>query len=185
MKIELPEKEIMDFYYSSLAYVFILTERDAQGDLWTLDGPGMYVHYWGRGEYFQARAMEVAGYLDIARQTVEHAFRLQKDDGEWDWPAISGWPAWDSFGGEAGSVWDYYRFSGDRAWLERAYPYLTAAAHWINYHREETELPADAPPGAESDQAADSVELQGRAESTTAAGRKALLVGLTAVGLWR
>jgi len=149
MRIDLPEKEIVDFYDSSLAYVFILTERDAQGDLRTLDGPGVYVHYWGRGEYFQARAMEVAGYLDIARQTVEHSFRLQKDDGEWDWPAISGWPAWDSIGGNAGSVWDYYRFSRDRAWLERAYPHLLAAARWIGYHREETELPPDAPAGAE------------------------------------
>ncbi|HXW14815.1 MAG TPA: hypothetical protein VEN79_09925 [Terriglobia bacterium] len=149
MKIDLPEKELADFYYSSLAYVFVLTERDAQGDLWTLDGPGMYVHYWGRGEYFQARAMEVAGYLDIARQTVEHSLRLQRDDGEWDWPAISGWPAWDSIGGNAGSVWDCYRFSRDRAWLERAYPPLLAAARWIDYHREETELPANTPPGAQ------------------------------------
>ncbi|MGH9445364.1 MAG: hypothetical protein ACRD3O_06535 [Terriglobia bacterium] len=149
MKINLPEKEIDDFYDSSLAYVFILTERDSHGDLWTLDGPAEYVHYWGRGEYFQARAMENAGYLDIARQTVEHAFRLQKDDGEWDWPAISGWPAWDNAGGEAASVWDYYLFSRDNDWLRRAYPHLLALAQWIDYHREETEAPADAPAGAE------------------------------------
>jgi hypothetical protein len=148
-KIDLPEKEIVDFYYSSLAYVLILTERDAQGDLWTLDGPGEYVHYWGRGEYFQARAMEVGGYLDTARETVEHSFRLQKDDGEWDWPAISGWPAWDSIGGNAGSVWDYYLYSRDRTWLERAYPHLLAAARWIAYHREETEVPPHAPRGAQ------------------------------------
>jgi hypothetical protein len=148
IKVELPDRELTDFFYASLAYVVILTERDAHGELWTLDGPGEYVHYWGRGEYFQSRAMEVGGYLEIARRTVEHAFHLQKDDGEWDWPAISGWPAWDNIGGEVGSVWDYYRFSRDRAWLEKAYPHLVAAARWIQLHREETELPADAPPGS-------------------------------------
>jgi hypothetical protein len=147
-QIDLPEHEIQDFYDSSLAYVVILTEHGPEGDLWTLDGPGVYRQYWGRGEYFQARALEVSGHLDIAKATAEHAFSLQNDDGEWDRPVISGWPAWDAIGGEGGTVWDYYCFSRDRAWLERAYPYLQAAARWIGYHREETELPPDAPDGA-------------------------------------
>ena len=55
----------------------------------------MYRQYWGRGEYFQARAMEVAGYLAPARESVEHAFHTINDDGEWDGPPVSGWPAWD------------------------------------------------------------------------------------------
>ncbi len=146
--IELPEREIQDFYDSSLAYVVILTERGPEGDLWTLDGPGVYRQYWGRGEYFQARALEVSGHMDIAKATAEHAFSLEYDDGEWDRPAISGWPAWDAIGGEGGTVWDYYRFTQDRAWLAKAYPYLYSAARWINFHREETELPPNAPPGA-------------------------------------
>ena len=148
MQIELPEREVKDFYDSSLAYVVILTERGPRGDLWALDGPGVYRQYWGRGEYFQARALEVAGHLDIAKATAEHAFSLQYDDGEWDRPVVSGWPAWDAIGGEGGTVWDYYRFTRDRYWLERAYPYLYKAARWITYHREETELPPDAPAGA-------------------------------------
>jgi hypothetical protein len=147
--IELPEGEIKDFYDSSLAYVVILTERGPEGDLWTLDGPGVYRQYWGRGEYFQARALEVSGHMEIAKATAAHAFKLQYDDGEWDRPAISGWPAWDSIGGEGGTVWDYYLFSHDRAWLAKAYPYTYAAARWIEYHREESELPADAPAGAQ------------------------------------
>ena len=148
-KIELPERQILDFYDSSLAYVVILTERGPNGDLWTHDGPGVYRQYWGRGEYFQARALEVAGHMNIAKQTAEHAFALENDDGEWDRPAISGWPAWDAFGGEGGAVWDYYRYSRDRDWLAKASPYLDAAAQWISYHRGETELPPDAPAGAE------------------------------------
>lgn len=147
-QIELPEREIQDFYDSSLAYVVILTERGPEGDLWTLDGPGVYRQYWGRGEYFQARALEVSGHMDIAKATAEHAFILEYDDGEWDRPAISGWPAWDSIGGEGGTVWDYYRYSRDRAWIAKAYPYLYSAARWAGFHREETELPPDAPEGA-------------------------------------
>jgi hypothetical protein len=112
----------------------------------------VYRQYWGRGEYFQARALEVAGLLDPARQTVEHAFHIMNDDGEWDGPPTSGWPAWDNAGGNAGAVWDYYLFSGDKAWLAKAYPYLLRASEWIRDHREETKyegvkgLPAGAVP---------------------------------------
>lgn len=90
-KVEFPQQELSDFYYSSIAYVLILTEYDAQGDLWALDGP-----------------------------------------------PTSGWPAWDNAGGNAGAVWDYYLYSGDKKWLVGAYPYLLRSAKWIRDHREET-----------------------------------------------
>ena len=149
-KVEFPQKDLNDFYYSSIAYVLILTEYDARGDLWALDGPAVYRQYWGRGEYFQARAMEVAGFLEPARESVEHAFHIMTDDGEWDGPPASGWPAWDNAGGNAAAVWDYYLYSRDRKWLEQAYPYLLRASKWIRDHREETTLEGvkDVPSGA-------------------------------------
>lgn len=150
-QIEFPQRQLSDFYDSSIAYVLILTEYDKQGDLWTLDGPAVYRQYWGRGEYFQARALEVAGFLSPARQSVEHAFRLINDDGEWDFPPVSGWPAWDNMGGNAGAVWQYYLFSHDKQWLARAYPDLLRVSEWIRYHREESTLVgvAGVPLGAE------------------------------------
>ena len=146
-QIRLParEKELSDFYQASVAYIVMLTERDEKGQLWTLDGPAEYREFWGRGEYFQARSIEFAGYLPIALETVKHTFSLQKPDGEWDWPVTSGWPAWDNIGGNAGSVWNYYLLTRDRAWLESSYPHLAAAAEWINLHREESMVPEDAP----------------------------------------
>jgi len=145
--IELPEqeKELADFYQASVAYILMLTERDENGELWTLDGPAEYREFWGRGEYFQARSIEFAGYLPIALETVKHTFGLQRKDGEWDWPVTSGWPAWDNIGGNAASVWGYYLLTRDKDWLSSSYPHLAAAADWINLHREETMLPADAP----------------------------------------
>ncbi|MGA7339981.1 MAG: hypothetical protein WBE72_18250 [Terracidiphilus sp.] len=149
-QIELParERELSDFYQASVAYILMLTERDENGELWTLDGPAEYREFWGRGEYFQARSIEFAGYLPIALDTVEHTFGLQKDDGEWDWPVTSGWPAWDNIGGNAATVWDYYRLTRDREWLRSAYPHLAAAADWINLHRQESMTPDDAPEAA-------------------------------------
>jgi hypothetical protein len=149
-KVEFPQKELTDFYYSSIAYVLILTEYDAHGDLWALDGPAVYRQYWGRGEYFQARAMEVAGFMQPARESIEHAFHEINDDGEWDFPPTSGWPAWDNSGGNAAAVWDYYLFSRDKQWLARAYPYLLRSAEWIRDHREESTLEGvdDVPLGA-------------------------------------
>lgn len=148
--IDYPQRELNDFYYSSIAYVLILTEYDSAGDLWTLDGPAVYRQYWGRGEYFQARALEVAGFLSPARESVEHAFHIMNDDGEWDGPPTSGWPAWDNAGGNAAAVWDYYLYTGDKAWLAKAYPYLVRAAEWIRAHREESTLEdrKDLPVGA-------------------------------------
>ena len=149
LQIDLPEKELTDFFYSSLAYVLILSEYDAAHDLWLLDGPGGYRQFWGRGEYFQARALDLTDHLDLARQSVEHALHIQMDDGEWDGPPISGWPSWDNIGGNAGAAWDYYLFSRDREWLARIYPHLLAAARWIHYHREETQFEdADIPQAA-------------------------------------
>ena len=110
--------------------------------------PGVYREFWGRGEYFQGRAIEAAGYLDIGKETVRHTLSLQKDDGEWDWPVTSGWPAWDNIGGNAASVWDYYLYSRDRQWLASTYPYLARAADWIRLHREESMVPEDAPAAA-------------------------------------
>ena len=134
------KRNLTDFYYSSIAYVLILTEFDARGDLWALDGPAVYRQYWGRGEYFQARAMEVAGFMTPARVSVEHAFHVINDDGEWDFPPTSGWPAWDNSGGNAAAVWDYYLFSRDKQWLAKAYPDLLQSASWIRDHREESTL---------------------------------------------
>jgi GH15 family glucan-1,4-alpha-glucosidase len=140
VQFELPEKELDDFFYSSLAYVLILTERDNHGDLWVLDGPTGYVQYWGRGEYFQARALEISGHLATAEESIEHAFHIQMSDGEWDGPPIAGWPAWDNMGGNAAAAWDYYLYTRNRQWLAEAYPHLLAAALWIRDHREESEL---------------------------------------------
>ena len=146
-QIDLPqgEKELQDFYQASVAYILMLTERDENGELWTLDGPAIYREFWGRGEYFQARSIEFAGYLSIALDTAKHTFSLQKDDGEWDWPVTSGWPAWDNIGGNSATVWDYYLLTRDKDWLRSSYPHLAAAANWINLHREESMVPEDAP----------------------------------------
>jgi len=139
-RVHFADQQLNDFFDSSIAYVLLLTEYDKNGELWTLDGPAVYRQYWGRGELFQARAMELAGYLNAARESIEHAFRIQMDDGEWDGPPDSGWPAWDNGGGNAGAVWDYYLYTRDSAWLEKAYPYLLSASRWIKAHREETTL---------------------------------------------
>ena len=139
-KIDFPQRELSDFYDSSLAYVLILTEYDARGDLWTLDGPAVYRQYWGRGEYFQARALETGGFLRPARESVEHAFHIMNDDGEWDGPPTSGWPAWDNAGGNVAAAWDYYLFTRDKQWLTEAYPYMVRASEWIRDHREESTL---------------------------------------------
>jgi hypothetical protein len=139
-RVHYAQQELNDFFDSSIAYVLILTEFDAQGDLWAMDGPAVYRQFWGRGEYFQARAMEVAGQMLAAKKSVDHTFHIQIDDGEWDGPPTSGYPAWDNTGGNAAAVWDYYLYSRDKDWLAHAYPYLLKSSEWVKAHREETTI---------------------------------------------
>ena len=183
-RVHYPQQVLNDFFDSSIAYVLILTEYDAKGDLWTLDGPDVYRQYWGRGEYFQARAMEVAGYLSPARESVEHAFHIMNDDGEWDGPPTSGWPAWDNIGGNAGAVWDYYLYTRDKAWLAQAYPYLLRSSEWV---RDASRGDDRRERGGYSDWSAthstdaDRVEVQAGAGAGVEAGREDLLVRAAAV----
>ncbi|MES2391704.1 MAG: hypothetical protein V4555_08690 [Acidobacteriota bacterium] len=142
-RIEVPQQDLDDFYQASIAYLLMLTEYDNHGDLWVLDGPDVYRQYWGRGEYFQARAMEVAGYLAPARESVVHALHIQNDDGEWDGPPASGWPAWDNSGGNVASVWEYFQYTRDKQFLAAAYPFMLNASRWIRDHREESKLEDD------------------------------------------
>lgn len=145
LKVELPEKEIEESLYSSIAYLFILTEHDAQGDLWTLDGPALYRHFWPRSEYYMALAMDMTGYPTIAGQTIEHLLNVQKDDGRWDMPLISSPFSWDALGDAAGTIRNHYLFVHDKQWLRQTYPHLISASRWIQYNREQTEMPSDAP----------------------------------------
>jgi hypothetical protein len=179
-RIHYPEQALNDFFDSSIAYVLILTEYDAQGDLWALDGPDVYRQYWGRGEYFQARAMEVAGYMAPARESVEHAFHIMNDDGEWDGPPTSGYPAWDNTGGNAGAVWDYYLYTHDKAWLARAYPFLLRSSQWVRDHREETTLEdvASTPVGARPIRRMIAAKCRPEPEPELKAGEKTYWYGL-------
>lgn len=179
-RIHYPEQVLNDFFDSSIAYVLILTEYDARGDLWALDGPDVYRQYWGRGEYFQARAMEVAGYMGPARESVEHAFHIMNDDGEWDGPPTSGYPAWDNTGGNAGAVWDYYLYTRDKAWLVRAYPFLLRSSEWVRNHREETTLEdvAATPVGAKPIRRMIAAKCRPEPEPELKAGEKTYWYGL-------
>ena len=179
-RIHYPEQALNDFFDSSIAEVLMLTEYDAQGDLWALDGPDVYRQYWGRGEYFQARAMEVAGYLAPARESVEHAFHIMNDDGEWDGPPTSGYPAWDNTGGNAGAVWDYYLYTRDKAWLARAYPFLLRSSEWVRNHREETMLEnvAATPAGARPTRRMIAAKCRPEPEPELKAGEKTYWHGL-------
>ena len=150
LKVDLPEKEVTDFLYSSLAYLFILCEYDAQGDLWTLDGPGLYRHFWPRSELYMALGMDMYGHSDLAAQTIQHLLRVQKDDGRWDMPLLNAPFSWDGLGDAAGTVWNHFLFARDRQWLWGTYPHLLSAAHWIRYNRQQTEIPSDMPDASKS-----------------------------------
>lgn len=144
LQIALPEKEIQNFFDSAVSYLFILNEYDSRGNLWSLDGPTIYRHFWPRSEYYAAYAMDMTGHPSIARQTIDYMIKIQKSDGRWDMPLLTSPFAWDSVGYAMATVWMHYEFTHDKAWLEQAYPHLLAAARWIRFSREDTELP----PGA-------------------------------------
>jgi len=183
MQIELPEKEIEDFFYSSFAYLFILTEHDAQGTLSALDGPTIYRHFWPRNEFYPAYAMDMVGYPSIATQTIQYLDKIQMSDGRWDMPLLTSPFAWDSIGYAMATNWTHYEFTHDKAWLEQMYPHLIGAARWVQYNRENTELPPDAPEASRPAKPYLTFSCQGKVTPTPLApGEKPFSYGLLPFG---
>ncbi len=102
-------------------------------------GEGFYDEFYIRDGGYQLMELEEAGLADAARQAVDHYLTCQRSDGRFE----SQPNQLDANGQALWTLWQYYKITGDRAWLEHAYGSMLRAVAWTRQARRAT--PADSP----------------------------------------
>ena len=102
-------------------------------------GEGFYDHFYVRDGAYQIMELEEAGLWDAAAKAIEAFLRCQRPDGRF----ASAKEEFDGNGQAAWALWQYWKITGDRAWLEKVYPQMRKAADWTSKARRRA--PADSP----------------------------------------
>jgi hypothetical protein len=102
-------------------------------------GEGFYDRFYIRDGAYQVMELEEAGMWDAARKSVELYLPRQRPDGRFESQAGQ----FDANGQAIWVLWQYYKITADRAWLERVYPAMRRAADWTSKTRRQG--PDDSP----------------------------------------
>jgi hypothetical protein len=102
-------------------------------------GKGFYTEFYIRDGAYQVMELEEAGLWDAARKSVELYLPRQRPDGRFE----SQDGQFDANGQAVWVLWQYYKITGDRAWLARVYPAMRKAAEWTV--RARRQAPANSP----------------------------------------
>jgi len=102
-------------------------------------GEGFYDQFYIRDGAYQVMELEEAGLWDAARKAVQLYLKRQRADGRFE----SQKGQFDANGQAVWVLWQFYKITGDRAWLETVYPAMRRAVDWTMQARREA--PADSP----------------------------------------
>ena len=102
-------------------------------------GEGFYDNFYIRDGGYQIMELEEAGLWDASEKAIDHYLRRQRSDGRFETQKTQ----FDANGQAIWVLWQYYKITGDRAWLEKAYPQMRGAVDWLMKTRREA--PADSP----------------------------------------
>jgi len=102
-------------------------------------GEGFYDEFYIRDGAYQLLELEEAGLAEPARRAVEVYLRYQRPDGRFE----SQKDQLDGNGQALWALWQYWKITGDRAWLARVYPSMRRAVAWLRQARRQA--PAESP----------------------------------------
>jgi len=100
-------------------------------------GEGFYDEFYIRDGAYQVMELEEAGLTDVSRKALEFYLAAQRPDGRFETQKNQ----FDANGQAIWTLWQFHKITGDRAWLERAYPQMRKAADWVR--RARRQAPAD------------------------------------------
>ncbi len=100
-------------------------------------GEGFYDVFYIRDGAYQVMELEEAGLMDAAAKAIERYLVRQRDDGRFESQAGQ----FDANGQAVWTLWQYYKITGDRQFLERVYPAMLRAAQWTMQARRTTAEP--------------------------------------------
>jgi len=124
--VEVPEKKVQDTYRASLIYQFIGRDR---GEVHA--GEGFYDGLFLRDGSYQVWALELAGYLTEARQSLESFLRAQTPEGQF----VTQAGQLDAHGYALWALAEHYWLTRDRRWLQTVYPQVRRAVEWLERNR--------------------------------------------------
>ena len=102
-------------------------------------GEGFYDEFYIRDGGYQIMELEEAGLSDAAAKAVDYYLQSQRDDGRFETQSDQ----FDANGQALWVLWQYYRITGDEAWLGKAYAQMRRAVDWMIEARRQA--PADSP----------------------------------------
>jgi len=102
-------------------------------------GEGFYETFYIRDGAYQLMELEEAGLWDVAAKAIESFLRCQRPDGRFE----SQKNQFDANGQALWALWQYWKITGDQAWLEKVYPHMRKAVDWIMQARRQA--PPDSP----------------------------------------
>ena len=102
-------------------------------------GEGFYDEFYIRDGGYQILELEEAGLWDAAAKAMDAYLHAQRPDGRFETQKDQ----FDANGQALWVLWQYWKITGDRDWLRRAYPQMRRAVEWIKKARREA--PSDSP----------------------------------------
>lgn len=100
-------------------------------------GEDFYDTFYIRDGAYQVMELEEAGFMDAAAKAIELYLVRQRDDGRFE----SQKNQFDANGQAVWTLWQYYRITRDRTFLERVYPRMLGAVQWTMKARHTTAPP--------------------------------------------
>ncbi|MBN2272078.1 MAG: family 20 glycosylhydrolase, partial [Sedimentisphaerales bacterium] len=131
-KIEVPCRKATEALLA--AHVCQLIAND-QGEVH--GGEDFYDTFYIRDGAYQVMELEEAGFMDAAAKAVERYLVRQREDGRFE----SQKNQFDANGQAVWTLWQYYRITRDREFLERVYPQMLRAVKWTMKARRTTASP--------------------------------------------
>jgi len=103
-------------------------------------GEDFYDVFYPRDGAYQVMELEEAGLTEAAAKAVEHYLNCQDDEGRFRGGGNQG-KQLDANGQSVWTLWQYWKITGDRAFLQRVYPRMLRAVHWTMQARRATSAP--------------------------------------------
>jgi dienelactone hydrolase len=104
-------------------------------------GEGFYDAFYIRDGAYQVMELEEAGLTAVARRALDSYLAHQRPDGRFESQAGQ----FDANGQAVWALWQYYKITGDRSWLEAVYPKIRRAVDWTMEARSKTKSDASFP----------------------------------------
>ncbi|MDW8036620.1 MAG: hypothetical protein RMI90_01105 [Thermoguttaceae bacterium] len=102
-------------------------------------GEGFYDEFYIRDGAYQIMELEEAGLWDPAGKAIEFYLKAQRPDGRFETQTDQ----LDANGQAVWALWQYWKITGNKSFLERAYPAMVRAMEWTKKARRQA--PADSP----------------------------------------